>query len=70
MWLILRARDNPAVLTLTLAGILSAYDASYLHPALSTGAELFSASLTGSLRNKYPFIKPPSEYRSLREASD
>jgi predicted nucleic acid-binding protein len=49
---------------LTLAENLSAYDTTYLHLALSTGAELFSADsdLLG-LRKKYPFIKPPTDYR-------
>jgi predicted nucleic acid-binding protein len=50
--------------TLTLAENLSAYDATYLHLALSTGAELFTAdSDLLSLRKKYPFIKSPVEYK-------
>lgn len=57
-------QGESGILTVTLAENLSAYDATYLHLALSTGAELFSAdSDLLSLRKKYPFIKPPTEYR-------
>ena len=57
-------QGESGILTLTLAENLSAYDAAYLHLALSTGAELFTSdSDLLSLRKKYPFIKSPADYR-------
>jgi predicted nucleic acid-binding protein len=60
-------QGQSGILTFSLTENLSAYAATFLHLAVSTGAELFSAdSNLLSLRKKHPLIKPPAEYRSLR----
>jgi predicted nucleic acid-binding protein len=58
-------QGQSGILTFSLAENLSAYVATFLHLAISTGAELFSAdSDLLSLRTKHPLIKPPAEYRT------
>lgn len=57
-------QGQSGILSLTLSENLSAYDATYLHLAISSGADLFTLdSDLLTLKKKYPCIKPPSDYR-------
>jgi len=57
-------QGQSGILSLTLLENLSAYDAAYLHLALSSGADLYSTDSDFLiLKKKYPCIKSPAEYR-------
>lgn len=59
-------QGQSGILSLTLSENLSAYDATYLHLATSSGADLFTSdSDLLTLKKKFACIKHPEDYRQL-----
>lgn len=62
------SQGQSGILALALSENLSAYDATYLHCAQSSGALLYTSdSDLLVLRKKYPFIRRPEEYKAAAE---